>query len=309
MDHQAASPCIGVGLRHPHYPEWRRLLEAGQAGERQTALPVDFVEVHSENFFAEGGAAPALLREVRRRLDVSLHGVGLGLGSACGVDTRHLERLARLVEEIQPLLVSDHACFARAPLQEGAPPIHGADLLPLAFTPAALAILAGNVQRVQERLRRPILVENLSAYLSFEDDTLAEPAFLAELCHRTGCGLLLDVNNLVVNARNAGARDPAAEAAAWIEALPEAGCVGQIHLAGHAEPRPGALVIDDHSRAVPNAVWQAYAAAVQRFGSVPTLVEWDCDLPALPVLLAEARKAGELQQAVARLPARGRNVR
>ncbi|MBA4445435.1 DUF692 family protein, partial [Cylindrospermopsis raciborskii CS-506_C] len=153
--------------------------------------------------------------------DVSLHGVGLSLGSAAGLDPWHLDRLAALVERIEPVRVSDHASFARAPRSSGGAVVHAADLLPVAFTPAALAIMAANVQRVQERLKRPILVENLSAYLHWADSTLAEPAFFNELCQRTGCGLLLDLNNLVVNALNAGHDEAGAarEACAWVDAI------------------------------------------------------------------------------------------
>lgn len=269
----------GIGLRQPHYAE---------AMARRPALP--FVEVHSENFFGDGGAALQLLREVRAVWPVSLHGVGLGLGSAEGVDAWHLERLARLVDAIDPLRVSDHACFARGPGR------HANDLLPVGFTEASLAIMAANVQRVQERLRRPIGVENLSAYLGFDDDTLAEPEFLAELAGRTGCWLLLDVNNLVVNALNAG-QDPVAAPCAWIDALGAGAPVGEIHLAGYGDPMAvGArrVVVDDHSRRVQPPAWAAYAHALRRLGPRPTLVEWDTDLPSLDVLLAEAAAADRL---------------
>jgi hypothetical protein len=291
---EAASPAqVGIGLRQPHYREW---------GERRPAL--GFVEVHSENFFAEGGAALAVLEGVRETHAVSLHGVGLALGSAVGVDAWHLERLARLVERIEPVRVSDHACFARAPLPRGgvhatdAAVIHAADLLPIAFTPACLEILCANVAQVQERLRRPLLVENLSAYLSFADvGQMPEPVFFGELARRTGCGLLLDVNNLVVNAINAqrDGRDPAepvAAACAFIDALPP-GVVGEIHLAGYCDT--GHLVIDDHGSRVRAPVWAVYEHALARLGAVPSLIEWDTDVPALDVLLGEAASAARRQ--------------
>ena len=189
----------GIGLRQPHYAE---VLER--------APPLGFVEVHSENFFADGGAALAVLHQAREHYGVSLHGVGLGLGSAAGVDPWHLDRLARLVQRIEPLRVSDHASFARAPRVAGSSALHANDLLPLAFTKASLDILCANVVQVQDRLKRPILVENLSAYLSFPDDAIAEAAFFAALCERSGCGMLLDVNNIMVNALNEGASDPLA---------------------------------------------------------------------------------------------------
>lgn len=268
---------IGIGWRQAHY--------AQLLGERPA---LDFIEVHSENFFAEGGAALQVLLQGREHYQVSLHGVGLSLGSACGLDDAHLERLAALVERVEPLRVSDHASFAR--VGSG---LHANELLPIAFNAASLALMCAHVQRVQERLRRPLLVENLSAYLAWDDPeggALAEPAFFNALCQRSGCQLLLDVNNLVVNARNGGADKAAAvaQACAWIDAL-RPGSVGEIHLAGHAE-LPG-IVIDDHGSRVADEVWQVYAHALARLGPLPSLIEWDTNLPALDVLLDEARLA------------------
>ena len=314
----------GIGWRQPHY---QQLL--------QERPPLAFLEVHSENFFADGGAALDVLQQGREVYPLSLHGVGLGLGSAVGLDHWHLERLARLVDRIQPLRISDHACFARAPIVatlpagaarhgsdqltllngsdqltllnasdllpdmhvsdqptqlHGSDPlavVHGSDLLPVAFTQAALHIMASNVLRVQDRLKRPILVENLSAYLHWADDTLTEPEFFNQLARRTGCAMLLDVNNLVVNALNAG-QNALAAACRFIDAI-DVGIVGEIHLAGFSEA--SGLVIDDHSSRVHAPVWQAFAHAVARFGAVPTLIEWDTDLPSLEVLLGEAGQA------------------
>lgn len=282
MTSQAA---IGIGWRAPHY-----------AALLERRPPLDFVEVHSENFFADGGAALAVLDEGRAIWPVSLHGVGLALGSATGLDEWHLARLARLVERIDPVRVSDHASFARAPLAPGEAPIHGSDLLPVAFTAASLRIMAANVQRVQERLRRPILVENISAYLRWADDAIAEGQFLDELARRTGCGLLLDVNNLVVNALNAG-EEPLAAVARFLRAVDPA-IVGEIHLAGYADL--GDIVIDDHGSRVHPPVWQAYRLAIERLGPRPTLIEWDTDLPALDVLLAEAAAAAAVMADTAR---------
>lgn len=268
----------GIGLRGAHH--------AALLGERPA---LGFVEVHSENFFADGGAALALLHEVRGLYPVSLHGVGLGLGSAAGLDDAHLDRLARLVERIEPVRVSDHACFARAPLRDGGPLVHAADLLPIGFTPASLDILVANVQRVQERLKRPIAVENIAAYVRFDDaDVLPEPAFLAGLCRRAGCRLLLDLNNLVVNALNAGAADPLVAGCGFVDALPR-GCVDEIHLAGYRDLDGRA--IDDHGSRVRPVVWQLFDHALARFGAVPSLIEWDTALPPLAVLLGEAREA------------------
>lgn len=267
----------GIGLRQPHYAEFF-----------QRAPAPAFVELHSENFFADGGAAAQLLLQLRERWPVSLHGVGLALGSAAGLDAWHLEQLARLVERIDPVRVSDHASFARAPRQAGGSLLHANDLLPLAFTDESLAILADNVARVQDRLRRPILVENLSAYLRWADDTLAEPEFFNALARRSGCALLLDVNNLVVNALNAGGGDAVATACAWVDAVDPAS-VGEIHLAGYDDS--GALVIDDHGSRVRAPVWQVFRHAVQRLGPRPSLIEWDTALPPLDVLLDEATLA------------------
>jgi uncharacterized protein (UPF0276 family) len=198
------------------------------------------------------------------------------------------------VQRIDPVRVSDHACFARAPLQAGQAPVHGADLLPIAFTPASLDIMVAHVQQVQDRLRRPIAVENLSAYLRWTDDALDEAEFFNELARRSGCGVLLDLNNLVVNAINRG-EDPVASACRFVDAI-EAGCVAEIHLAGFS--KQGALVIDDHGSRVHEPVWRVYRHAMQRLGSVPTLIEWDTDVPALDVLLAEAGKAQALMATV-----------
>jgi uncharacterized protein (UPF0276 family) len=277
----SAVPCCGIGLRQPHYAQ---VLEARP--------PLAFVEVHSENFFGDGGAALAVLHEARAHYPVSLHGVGLSLGSAAGLDPWHLDRLARLVERIEPVRVSDHASFARAPQRAGGPVLHGNDLLPLAFTEAALEIMVRNVTQVQERLRRPLLVENLSAYLAWADAEMSEPEFFNALVRRSGCGLLLDVNNLVVNALNEGRDDAVASACAWVDAV-DAQAVGEIHLAGYCVVRDdaGEIVIDDHGSRVHEPVWQVYRHAIERLGPRPTLVEWDTDLPPLDVLLGEAQRA------------------
>ena len=273
----------GIGLRHAHYLEF---------DARRPSL--GFVEVHSENFFNRFDAASAVLQQVRDAYPVSLHGVGLSLGSAQGIDATHLERLAELVERIDPCRVSDHASFARGRLQQAAV-VHANDLLPLAFTDAQLAILVENVQRVQDRLRRPLLVENLSSYVGWREADWSEAGFFAELGRRSACGLLLDVNNLMVNARNARQPDPLRSVCDWIDelaALAPTGMVGEIHLAGHSQQ--GDLVVDDHADVVALPVWMAYAHALRRFGGVPTLIEWDTNLPALDVLLDEAAQAQAL---------------
>lgn len=273
--------CGGIGLRQPHYVEFMT---------RRPAL--GFIEVHSENFFGEG-APLGLLQEVRQAYPVSLHGVGLSLGSAVGLDDWHLDQLAKLVACIDPVRVSDHACFARAPLLQGGPVVHGNDLLPIAFTPASLEIMVRQVTQVQDRLQRPMAVENLSAYLAWSDNEFPEPDFLNELARRSGCELLVDINNLVVNALNAQ-QDPVGTAKAWIDRI-NPGHVAEIHLAGFNDL--GDIVIDDHGRRVHPSVWAAYAHAVRRWGAVPTLVEWDTDLPALDVLLDEVHHAQQISVA------------
>jgi uncharacterized protein len=287
---------IGIGWRHPHYQE---LLER----QSQTDFPVlDFLEVHSENFFGAGGAALAVLREGRSHYPVSLHGVGLALGSAVGLDDWHLDQLAKLVAHIDPIRVSDHACFARGSLhnQVGNQTIHAADLLPIPFSNEALGVICANVQRVQDHLKRSIAVENLSAYVTCEGSEMPETAFLNALAQRTGCQLLIDVNNIYVNAlndqistqindiHNDVSNDPVSQCLDWIDAINPAH-VAEIHLAGHIDC--GDIVIDDHGSRVKPPVWTLYQYAIQRFGNTATLIEWDTDIPALDVLLTEAATA------------------
>jgi len=284
--HKPDMTLAGIGLRQPHY----ELVLEGRPD-------LGFVEVHTENFFADGGAALAVLDAARTIYPVSLHGVGLALGSAAGLDPWHLDRLARLARRVEPVRISDHVCFARAPIVAGGATLHANDLLPLAFTPASLDILERNVTRTQECLGRKILVENLAAYVAFDDAAqMREPDFLAALCRRSGCELLLDLNNLMVNALNARSADPLAACREVVDALP-VGIVGEIHLAGYCEHSDFGLVIDDHGSRVRDAVWRLYAHALGRFGPVPTLIEWDTDLPELDVLLGEARRAAGMQAA------------
>jgi uncharacterized protein len=282
--------CVGVGWRQPHY---------GQI--LQELPPLDFLEVHTENFFAEGGAALSVLERGRTHYPISLHGVGLSLGSALGVDQWHLQQLRSLVRRIEPVRVSDHAAFARGVL--GAATVHAADLLPLPFSPEALVVLCANVQQVQDSLQRPLAVENLSAYLSWTTpeakDALTEADFLQQLCRRTGCQLLVDVNNLYVNALNAQllglTDDPFSECQKWLSAI-DPDCVAEVHLAGHCRVRRGdaVQVIDDHGSRVHADVWGLYSYALGLWGSVPTLIEWDTEVPELSVLLDEATHARRL---------------
>ncbi|WEF35802.1 MNIO family bufferin maturase [Pseudoduganella chitinolytica] len=259
----------GVGLRVPHY---RDFLDGRPAA--------GWLEVHTENYLALGGWDAHVLSRLRRDYPVSLHGVALGLGSAHGIDMAHLTRVRELVRRIEPMLVSEHLSWAAIAGR------HLHDLLPLALDDAMLDLLSERVARVQDALGRQILVENVSSYVRFQADTMGEAAFLNALARRTGCGLLLDINNLYVNQCNHGE-----DALAALAAI-DPGLVGEIHLGGH-RVTPGA-VIDDHGSAVAEPVWQLYEAALRRFGAVPTLVEWDSDVPPLPVLLAQAQRADNL---------------
>ena len=265
---RAARPRLGagVGLRAPHY---RDFLESRPA--------IGWVEVHSENYFGDGGYDRHVLERVRADYPLSLHGVGLGLGSTDGLDDRHLAKLKRLVDATEPALVSEHLCWGAA---DGR---HFNDLLPLAYTGEALALIAERVARVQELLGRRILVENLSTYLEYTASEMTEGEFIAALAQRTGCGVLLDVNNLYVNEINHGA-----DALATMRAIP-VGCVEEIHLAGHLVTEH--CLIDHHGDRVADPVWGLYDAALRRFGAVPSLIEWDTDIPELGVLLEEAAQA------------------
>ncbi|MFM2120312.1 MAG: hypothetical protein RL722_1780, partial [Pseudomonadota bacterium] len=276
----------GLGWRHPHY---RALLAERPA--------LGFIEVHSENFLAAGTAARAVLMAGRALYPVSLHGVGLSLGAVRPPDRAHLDRLADLVLAVQPALVSEHAAYARGVVDGRR--VHANDLLPIPFTAAALASLVSQVQQVQERLGRTIAIENVSAYLRPPGaDELAAPeveaGFLHELTRRSGCQLLVDVNNLVVNALNAARRGLAVDVLdhgrRWLAQIPP-DCVAEIHLAGHDASGP--VVIDHHGAAVPPLVWQLYEAALEAFGPRPTLVEWDNHIPPLDTLLAQVRAADQ----------------
>lgn len=288
VDNAGTVDSIGIGWRHPHY---------GELLERQPALA--FLEVHSENFFAPGGAALAVLEQGRSHYPISLHGVGLSLGSAAGLDSWHLDQLARLVQRMEPVRVSDHACFARGTFLGQT--VHAADLLPIPFTTESLDLLCTHVNQVQDRLQRVFMVENLSAYLRWNasdaERVWTETEFLTTLARRTGCQLLVDVNNIYVNALNAQTRfgetaDAVQSCRDWLDAIP-AEVVGEMHLAGHCHVSDahGDIVIDDHGSRVCDAVWELYRHATARFGAVPTLIEWDTDVPALDVLLDEAARA------------------
>ncbi|MEP7069118.1 MAG: DUF692 domain-containing protein [Usitatibacter sp.] len=261
-----APDSTGIGLRAPHY---RELLERRS--------PLAFLEVHSENYFCAGGAPLAWLERFRASYALSLHGVGLSLGSADPLDERHLGKLDALVRRFEPALVSEHLCWSSVGAR------HANDLLPLPYTEEALDHVVERIERVQERLARRILVENVSSYLEFAHSTIAEWDFVAEAARRSGCGLLLDVNNIWVNSVNHGF-----DARRYLASI-DAHAVGEIHLAGFE--RSGELLLDTHGARVSADVWALYAAALARIGARPTLVEWDSAIPPLDVLLDEARIA------------------
>jgi uncharacterized protein len=261
----------GIGWRPPHY---RSLIEE--------LPPVGFLEVHSENFFGEGGQPHYFLEQARHHYPLSLHGVGLSLGSCDDLNLAHLNALDRLVQRYQPFLVSEHLCWSSIGGR------HLNELLPLPYTEEALTHVAERIERVQAKLGRRILIENIAAYVQFRHSTIPEFEFLAALCRRTGCGLLLDVNNIYVNAVNHGV-DPMESLAAVAPELVE-----EIHLAGFDET--GECLIDTHGRLVQKPVWELYCRAVERIGNRPTLIEWDTDIPSLATLVAEARRADVMQQ-------------
>jgi uncharacterized protein len=262
---------VGIGLRGPHMDE-----------VVVTRPAIGWLEVHAENYMG-GGPGPRRLEAIRRDYPLSIHGVGLSLGTAEGLDREHLRRLKALVDRYAPMLISEHLSWS---MSGGA---YLNDLLPLPYTEEALASVARKVIAAQDALGRQLLVENPSRYLSFRHSTITEPDFLVELVSRTGCGLLCDVNNVFVTASNLGL-----DAVAYLEALPGA-TVGELHLAGYSRVSRDAasLLIDDHAARVAPPVWDLYRRAVRRFGPVPTLVEWDKELPPLTVLLGEARAAAQ----------------
>jgi len=265
----------GVGLRAPHYGRW--LESPPRPG---------FVEVVSENFFAPGGRPQAVLERVRRDVPVALHGVSLSIGGSDPLSASYLDALAALARRVEPAVISDHLCWG----SHGGRYVH--DLWPMPFTEESLAHVAERVGRVQDRLGRRILLENVSSYATFTASTLTEWEYLAALAERADCGLLLDVNNVYVSARNHGF-DPVR----FLDALPAAR-VGQLHLAGHSDR--GTHLLDTHDAPVADPVWALYRHTIARLGPVPTLIEWDDKIPPLEALLAESAKAAAEEAAALR---------
>jgi len=272
----------GIGLRSVHHED---------VAVRRP--PVAWLEVHTENYFHDGGPHLRALELARASYPLSLHGVGLGLGSIEPIDLEHLARVRRAIARFEPGLVSEHACWGHSGGE------HFNDLLPLPYTQEAVEHLAARVRQVQDFLGRQILIENLSSYFAYSASRLTEWEFLAAVVERSGCGLLLDVNNVYVNSVNLGL-----DAERFIAGVPPA-AVQEIHLAGHRRNRVGErdLLIDDHGSAVCADVWALYERAIARFGALPTLIEWDTDIPPLDVLVAEARRADACLERVRELAA------
>jgi uncharacterized protein (UPF0276 family) len=262
----------GVGLRTPH-------LERFMTETEKTS--VAWLEVHAENYFERGGIRHQMLLRIAERYPISVHGVALSLASPEGIDPEHLERLALLVEDVAACLVSEHLAWSR----KGE--VYYNDLLPLPLTEETLDVVSVNIDQTQHRLGRTILVENPSGYLRFEESTMSETTFLIRLTERTGCGLLLDINNLFICGANL-----TTDTAEWLAAVPR-NLVGEIHLAGHeqAGTRDDPLLLDTHGGPVADGVWELYTAALERFGPIPTMIEWDSNVPSLEILLAEASRA------------------
>lgn len=266
-------PSVGIGFKRAHF-------DALQA----TKPALGFLEVHAENYMGDGGPPHAQLTALRDDYALSIHGVGLSIGGAGPLNADHLDRLAKLCRRYAPESFSEHLAWSS----------HGDvflnDLLPLPYDDQTLATVCAHIDHVQEAIGRPMLLENPSTYVTFETSTLAETDFLTEIARRTGCGLLLDVNNVFVSCTN-----HAADPRAYLAAFP-LHAVGEIHLGGHdAEDLPsGPLLIDAHGTAVADPVWTLYAQTIARTGPLPTLIEWDNDVPDLPVLLAEAGRAAAI---------------
>jgi uncharacterized protein (UPF0276 family) len=264
---QAVSPCrVGFGLRVPHYGE---ILKRG--------IAADFAEATTENFLGRGGRARGVLERVRADVPIALHGVSLSIGGMDPLHEPYLTELARLSSELDALSVSDHLCFGSF----GGHYAH--DLWPLPYTEEALAHVVLRVQKVQDRLGRQILLENVSSYVEYRASTLTEWEFLAEVATRADAGILLDVNNVFVSAENHGFSSES-----YLAGIPRER-VWQMHLAGHSQGE--GFLLDDHGAPVASEVWRLYERAVERFGAVPTIIEWDERVPPLVELEAEAERA------------------
>ena len=269
------APRAGIGLKSCHYAQ---ILD--------TLPPLGFLEIHAENYMGAGGPPHRWLQALAQHYPLSVHGVGLSLGSDEPLNHDHLLALKAVIDRYQPALVSEHLAWSRIG------PTYLNDLLAIPYTQDTLNLFCDHVDQTQEVLGRAILIENPSAYFAFAQTEISEPDFLSQLMRRTGCGLLLDVNNVFVSACNLGL-----DAVAYLAALPEHG-VGEYHLAGHhlRQVDDRMIRIDNHGSAVCDEVWELYAQAVSRFGRHPTLIEWDCDIPPLSVLLDQAQLADNIAE-------------
>ncbi len=270
---------VGIGLRNPHLKE---ILD----NPKEVSKDIGWLEVHSENYYAKGGPSISSLLEIRKNFPISLHSVGNSLGSSQGLDLNHLQKLKDLIEIIDPFLISDHISWG---MVDNA---HYNDLLPLPYNKEALSVISKNVSKMQDFLKREILVENPSTYVMFKNPEMDEAEFINQLTKQTGCKLLLDVNNVFVSANN----NKGFDAKEYLEKL-DKNIVKEIHLAGHyvgevfdgKNTKP--FLIDTHNDLVCDDVWDLYKIAKKRFGNIPTLIEWDQDFPTLDVLIGEAKKA------------------
>lgn len=268
----------GIGLRSPHYQEI--------ANNKPN---IKWLEVHPENFFCDGGIALHMLERIRESYPVSCHGVGLSLGSTDDPDTTHLRKLKKFIDHINPALISEHISWSAV---DG---VFLNDLLPLPYTKEAVDVVSCNVLKTQDFLGRKILVENPSTYLEFNGQDMTEYEFLTEVVKKTGCGILLDVNNIYVSSQNHGL-----DAYEYLQNIPK-NVVGEIHLAGHAQKdvEGKTILIDHHGDYVAGDVWDLYAQAIKLLGPIPTLIEWDTDIPELGELIKEAEKAQNIMDRLA----------
>ena len=266
---------VGVGLRHPHH---KYVLEKKPQ--------VNWFEIHSENFFSKGGPALNFIKQIRQNYPLSLHSVGLSLGSAAKVSQKHLLNLKNLISITEPFLVSDHISWSNVDARVLN------DLLPIPYNAESLKILCDNISQTQDFLKRQILVENPSTYLSFIDSPIPEYEFINQTAKTTGCKILLDINNIYVSSQNNGF-----DAKKYLAKI-NSDIVGEIHLAGHSKRNIGnqQILVDTHNDFVCQEVWDLYKIAAQKFKATPTLIEWDQDIPEFPVLISEAKRAEKIIQ-------------
>jgi len=263
----------GIGLRADHYQDILAQCPA-----------IGWIEVHSENYFGKGGRPLHFLEEITQHYPLSLHGVGLSIGSTDALDIEHINKLKSLIQRFEPGLVSEHLSWGSLGGR------YFNDLFPLPYSEEALSHMVARVTQVQDLLNRQILIENVSSYLEYESSTMPEWEFIAELAKQSGCGILLDVNNIYVNAKNHGFNPHT-----FINTIP-VHSVQEVHLAGHTVKQfeDGEILIDTHNKVITEDVWQLYQSTVERFGKLPVLIEWDTDLPTLAVLVDEAQKADKI---------------